>query len=367
MKIKHIELKQFRNYDTLQLPLSNDLLFFLGNNAQGKTNLLEAIYYASTTRSFRSSSDIEMIQFDKNFAKIDIDLQRESDLSLLSLIINKEGKYITKDLNPVKKISSMVGYLNAVMFCPSDMKVLFSSPKDRRKFIDIELGKISTKYMNDLVVFQKLLKERNAYLKETKFDEVYWSTLNERFIEVEVDIILARYTFMELLEKFASYIYQYLSNEKEPLHLIYKSCIEVTNKEDMKRELLSKYEKVFAKEREYMMTLHGCHREDFEIFLGDMDVSLYGSQGQKRSAILSLKIGLLEVIRKKIGEYPILLLDDVLSELDEKRRIALFQIIPKEVQTFITSTELSSREREYLPHCCIYTVEKGSIIKEESL
>ena len=246
-----------------------------------------------------------------------------------------------------------------------DLKLLFSSPKERRKFIDMELSKISTKYMNDLLVFQKILKERNAYLKEKSFDSIYFETINERLVEVEVEIIIARYTFIKLIENYASFIYKKLCQEDTKLTLIYKSCIEVSNKDEMKKNLLNKYEKSISKEREQMITLYGIHREDFEVYLDDKDVSLYGSQGQRRSCVLSLKIGLLEVIKKKIGEYPILLLDDVLSELDEKHRIALFNLIPNDVQTFITSTELGEKERRYIPQACIYNVSGGSIKREE--
>lgn len=340
----------------------------MGNNAQGKTNLLEALYYASTIRSFRTSNDMEMIQFEKDFAKVEVELQRNLNITSLSVIVNKEGKYIQMDENPIKKISNIVGQLNTVLFCPMDLKLLFTSPKERRKFLDMELGKISVKYMSDLLLFQKLLKERNAYLKNKSntFDEIYFETLNERFVECQVEIILARNTFIKLLEQYASVIYQKLSNETLKLHIIYKSCIEISTKEEMNQILYKKYERNMAKEREQMVTLFGIHREDFEIYLNDKDVSLYGSQGQKRSSVLALKIGLLEVIRKKIKEYPILLLDDVLSELDEKHRIALFKVIPSEVQTFITSTELNEKERNYLPQASIYTVSNGSVIKEEN-
>lgn len=365
MKIRKINLKQFRNYDRLELLLDENLLFFLGNNAQGKTNLLEALYFASTIRSFRSSNDIEMIQFNKEFARLDIEMDKNYKSTSISVIVNKDGKYIQKDGNVIKKISNIVGDLNTVLFCPMDMKVLFSSPKERRKFIDMELSKISTKYMNDLLVFQKILKERNAYLKEKSFDCVYFETINERLVDIEVEIIVARYTFIKLIEQYASIIYKKLSEENTKLSIDYKSCIDVSNKEDMKMALLKKYEKAINKEREQMITLYGVHREDFEIYLDDKDVSLYGSQGQRRSCVLSLKIGLLEVIKKKIGEYPILLLDDVLSELDEKHRIALFNLIPSDVQTFITATELGIKEREYLPQACIYTVSSGSIKREE--
>lgn len=365
MRITHITLKQFRNYDKLELFVQKNLLFFLGDNAQGKTNLLEALYYASTIRSFRTSNDFEMIQFNKEFSKINIEFQRSQQNTELCVIVNKDGKYIQLDGNPVSKISTVVGQLNAVLFCPMDMKLLFTSPRERRKFLDMELGKISTKYMNDLLIFQKLLRERNAYLKQKTFDSVYFDALNERFIEIQIEIMLARNTFIKLLEQFSSKIYQHLSGEELSLNIVYKSCIDINSKDEMYKSLLKKYERNLSKEKEQMTTLFGIHREDFEIYLDDKNVSLYGSQGQKRSCILSLKIGLLEVIRKKIGEYPILLLDDVLSELDEKHRIALFKVIPKEVQTFITSTELNEKEIKCLPQSSTYSVSRGLITKED--
>ncbi len=363
MKINSLSLKNFRNYESLDL-MTNDLKFvFLGENAQGKTNLIEAMYFASTLRSFRTNEDFQLVKFNEDFCKIKMEIQRLNEKNKLEIIISKNGKYILLDGIPIKKYSDIMGKLNAVLFTPNDMKQFYSSPKDRRRFIDIELGKISPKYLNELLVFQKLLKERNAYLKQRKIDKNYFDVLTERLVDSEVEIMKARNVFIQLLESHANKLYRNISNEDYDFKIAYKSCIPISDDETMKRELLSKYSNIYEREIENGITLLGINREDIDLYLDDKSVIDYGSQGQKRSCILAIKIALLEIIKLKINEYPIILLDDVLSELDERHCRNLFSCIPDGVQMFVTTTDIHIND--LLSNTTCYKVSRGFIKKEE--
>ncbi len=363
MRINSISLKNFRNYESLDL-MTDDLKFvFFGENAQGKTNLIEAMYFASTLRSFRTNEDFQLVKFKEDFCKIHLEIQRKNEKNKLEIIISKNGKYILLDGLPIKKYSDIVGKLNAVLFTPNDMKQFYSSPKDRRKFIDIELGKISPKYLNDLLVFQKLLKERNAYLKQRKIDKNYLDVLTERLIDSQMEIMKARRAFLKMVETYANDLYRKISNEDCTFHLIYKSCVPMNDGEDLKQELHNKYVSIYDREIENGITLLGINREDIDLYLDDKSVIDYGSQGQKRSCILAIKIALLEIIKYKIDEYPIILLDDVLSELDEKHCRNLFNCIPDDVQMFVTTTDIHIND--LLNNTICYKVNQGMITKED--
>ncbi len=366
MRIEKIFLRFFRNYENLELHLAGDQLFFLGKNAQGKTNLLEALYYLSTIRSFRASDDAELILFDQEFTKLEATFQKQEMTAEVSVTVSKDGKYIRCNRQPIAKLSDVIGYLNTVLFCPADLKSIYSSPKERRRFIDMELGKISSTYLHDLLQFQKLLKERNSYLKRQQYDDTLMQVLTEQMVDVQLRIMDARAFFLQLLEQHANTIYQTMSDEKKQLHIRYIPCFESETKQTRAQNLLERYQKTLEKDKELRATQIGIHREDFDLVLDDKELKLYGSQGQRRSAVLALKIGLLHVIHRKLNEYPVLLLDDVLSELDEDHRMQLFQVIPSGVQTLITATELSETERSRLSGAVYYHVFNGTITKEES-
>ena len=344
MKIKEISLTNFRNYKNETIKFSNDSIIILGDNAQGKTNLLESMYYTSTLRSFRTMDDTQLIRFGCDFGRIRIKIEKGNDIIPLQIVISKDGKYITYDGVPITKFSSFIGQLNAILFTPNDMKSFYSSPKERRRFLDMEIGKISSSYLNNLLIFQKLLKERNSYLKTNRIDMDYFDVLTEKLVEIEVQLILARASFIKLLENYTNIVYKKMVDENSNIHFIYHSCVDISTPDEMKRVLLGKYKQLFEREKIQQVTLIGVNREDITWLLNDINVFDYGSQGQKRSCILAIKLGLLEIVKLKKKEYPILLLDDVLSELDKNHRISLLNCIPDDVQVFITSTDINNEE-----------------------
>lgn len=340
MKIKSIELKNFRNYEACTVEFNPYINIFIGQNAQGKTNLLEAIYILSMSKSFKTKIVDELIYFESDFAKIQGDIVTHEKNMNLEVVLSRLGKKALINHKEIKKTSDYVGYLNVVLFIPEDLMLIKGSPRLRRKLMDMEISKISPIYMYNLNKYNKLLKERNKYLKllhdQRKGADEYLEVLSEQMAEIQVSLMKKRFEFVELLNDISAKMYDYIALHKENLKIEYK-----THYKDMSYEcILDKYRQNYQKDIMFGQTNNGIHKDDMLMFLNDKDAVIYASQGQQRSIVLALKIGLLELIKKEIGEYPILLLDDVLSELDDVRKTKLLNLIQDKVQTFITSTSI---------------------------
>lgn len=340
MKLDKIQLINYRNITNQTLIFDEGIQVFYGANAQGKTNLLEAIYYLSTLRSHRSNNILDLInkQSDELFIQGEVNWQNKK--IPLRIHANAKGKNLFIYQNKVKKMSDFIGNLNAILFSPDDMNLFCASPKIRRRFIDIELSKISKKYTYTLHETNQLLKERNIVLKQDKIDETYLQVLTERLIDLEVIIIKQRYHFLKALLAKSSKFYEAISANDTKLSINYKSCIPYEEDEQaLKAKLKLKYEQSYRKDCLYKTTNIGIHKEDFIFLIDDYEVVQYASQGQKRSILLAIKIAMVYLIKDFINEYPLLLLDDVFSELDAYRRKMLLSSLPKEVQIFITTTD----------------------------
>lgn len=340
MIIKDISLKNFRNYKECTISFDPFMNIFIGKNAQGKTNILEAIYLLSLSKSFKTHIIEEMILFDSEFSKLKTHVQTNKKTIDLEIVLSKLGKKAMINSTEITKSSDYVGYLNVVLFVPEDLMLIKGSPKLRRKFIDIELSKISPIYLFNLNKYKRLLKERNQYLKllhdSHKKEDLYLEVLSEQLAKLQVDLIKKRIEFIELLNDITKKMYSYISLNKEELSMKYKSSY----KEITYDFILDKYKKNYSRDIHYSNTVDGIHKDDVEIYLNENDASVYASQGQQRSIVLAIKIALLELVKKEIGEYPVLLLDDVLSELDDVRKTKLLNLIQDKVQTFVTTTSI---------------------------
>ncbi len=339
MQLNSLTLTSFRNYQNESFTFDPYINIFIGKNAQGKTNVLESIYLLSMTRSFRTSKYREMIQFEHDFSKIEGQVVTNNKETSMKLVISKEGKKAFINNNTINKSSDYIGYLNTILFLPSDMSLVQGSPSYRRKLIDQEISKISPIYMYNINKYHKLLKERNAYLKllhqkHNGADE-YLEVLSEQLASVQKELISRRLEFVHLLDEISHSLYDYIS-QKESLHIEYRSRYKKYDKES----IMNEYVKTYKKDIQYQTTSMGIHKDDLLFLLDNKNASLYASQGQQRSIVLSIKIGLLEIVKKEIGEYPILLLDDVLSELDDERKTKLLNLIDHKIQTFITTTSI---------------------------
>ncbi|MEG0239975.1 DNA replication/repair protein RecF [Anaerorhabdus sp.] len=364
MIVKELRLRNFRNIDSCILKFNEGVTVLLGQNAQGKTNLLESLVFLSTTRSHRLLYDQQMIQDEKELCNLECLIQDEKEKKIGAVIYQK-GKTLLINSQPVLKSSDFIGKLNVVLFSPSDLEIFDDSPKERRRIMDIEIGKCSMNYMHHLSKYLKLLKERNACLKMNRVDEPYLIVLENQMIESQIEILIERKKFFEYCNKTISKFYSFLSNQESELKMIYESCVTIDSKEQMKRDLLEQYNKNKEKDMLYKMTSIGIHRDDFYFLMDDKKVELFCSQGQKRMVILALKFSLVEYIKSIEQKVPVLLLDDVLSELDSQKRLNLFKLLDNYCQTIITTTEMVDGFDELHNKPLVYLVENGKMQAKE--
>lgn len=357
MKIKKIYLNNFRNYNEENVLFDASLNVVFGNNAQGKTNLLEAIYFCCVGKSARTKKESELVNWNSETASIKVVFERKSGEKTIEIFLNKHGKKSVK-INGVNvlKIADLIGTLSCVYFSPDELKLVKEAPQDRRQFMDIDLSQLSKNYFYLLNKYNKILAERNKLLKDRLSEETLKETLpiwNEQLATVGSKLIIRRLRFLNKLKVFAEKEHLDLTNNNEKLELEYAG-INLKAEEEIKAKLLQQYVNTFEKDRLLGYTTIGPHRDDIKIIVNGTDVRAYGSQGQQRTVALSLKFAELEIFKEEIGEYPILLLDDVLSELDSDRRKKLLSK-SNQVQTFITTTQKINLGKNVL-------IENGKII-----
>lgn len=333
MYIQELSLQNFRNYSYLQLILHPGINVFVGDNAQGKTNVLESIYLCATARSHRTSQEKEVIQWDKNESHIRLIIKKRTIEDQIDLHIDQRGKGVAINRMPIQKLGDLFGILNVVMFSPEDLQMVKRSPKERRRFIDIELCQLDRMYYYALSQYHKVLKQRNNLLKTfTKTSDAtgLLEIWDQQISEYGKSVISKRREFISNLTDIAQEIHFNISGGKEKLEIVYSPNVDIDEYYD---KLAVNHEKdIFRKS-----TSIGPHRDDLIFLINGMNVRIYGSQGQQRTVVLSMKLAQLRMIQEKLGEQPVLLLDDVLSELDYHRQQFLFEHT-KDIQTLITCT-----------------------------
>lgn len=374
MRLDHISLKGFRNYEEADIEFSDGVNIFLGSNAQGKTNMVEAIYFLALARSHRTAKDKELIGYDNDFARVSGMVKNNRDTFPLEITVSNKGKKAKVNYLEQPKLSQYIGHLNVIMFAPEDLDIVKGSPMIRRRFIDIELGQMSPIYLHHLLEYQKILKQRNQYLKlsndNKKFDKIYFYILTEQLANEAAHVIYERYKFTDLLETWAQPIQEEISQSKEALSVKYISAVDKElsgQKETIYGELIRLYEKNIDKEKYRQTTTIGPHRDDLEFYINDRNVQTYGSQGQQRTTALSIKLAEIELMKQMTDEYPILLLDDVFSELDDSRQIHLLKAIQNKVQTFLTTTNLDAVNIDLLKKPKIFNVSNGNIKLDDTM
>ncbi|MCB6556638.1 DNA replication/repair protein RecF [Erysipelatoclostridium ramosum] len=342
MKVNSLCLDNFRNYNHFFIEFDRDINILIGSNGQGKTNLIEAIYLLSVGKSFKTHINKQMIMFDCEFAKVKGEVTSNNKLRSLEMILGSDFKRAKIDDQDIYKISEYVGLLNVVVFVPDDLYLIKGNPNNRRRFIDLELSKISPIYVFNLSKYNNLLKERNKYLKilnqKNRDGDEYLEVLDEQMARLQVELIKKRIDFIKNLNQKVTSIYNLIAkNDNEKISLRYRCFL----KQELTYEnILALYKKNHQRDIRYMQSHLGIHKDDLKIFMNGNAADLFASQGQQRTIVLSLKIALIELIKDEIGEYPVLLLDDVLSELDEARKNMLLDILNQKIQTFITTTSI---------------------------
>jgi DNA replication and repair protein RecF len=368
MFIQQLQLKNYRNYEQLEVQFENKVNVILGENAQGKTNVMESIYVLAMAKSHRTSNDKDLIRWDEEYAKIEGRVQKNYGTLPMELIISKKGKKAKYNHIEQKKLSQYVGNMNVVMFAPEDLNLVKGSPQIRRRFIDMEIGQISPVYLHEIGQMNKILKQRNHYLKllqkKRQTDNTMLDVLTEQFIQSAVKVVSKRFEFLHLLQEWATPIHKGISRELEMLKIKYKPSVDVSEDQDLSKIINiyeKKYDQVKNREMERGVTLFGPQRDDLLFFVNDRDVQTFGSQGQQRTTALSIKLAEIELIHDEIGEYPILLLDDVLSELDHFRQSHLLNTIQGKVQTFVTTTSVEGIDHQTLKEASTFFVKDGSL------
>lgn len=336
MIIKSLSLSDYRNYDTLSLNFDKGINIFYGDNAQGKTNILEALYLCATTKSHRGSKDREIIQLQKEESHIRLFTEKDDISHKIDMHLKKnKSKGIAIDGIPIKKSSELLGFINIVFFSPEDLSIIKNGPSERRRFIDMELCQLDKVYLYNLTKYNKIVSQRNNLLKQINFNKSLIDTIevwDEQLVACGLEVIKARQQFIDQLNSIVYEIHKKLSGGKEELFVKYEPNVTM----DVFQE---KLKKVLERDIQMRMTSVGPHRDDIMFMIKDIDIRKFGSQGQQRTSALSLKLAEIELVRKIIKDEPILLLDDVLSELDRNRQTYLLDSIDN-IQTFVTCTGL---------------------------
>lgn len=363
MILKSVALKNFRNYEDLYLEFDRGTNILYGDNAQGKTNVLEAVYVSGTTRSHKGSKDREMIQFGQEEAHIQTVVEKGGlDYQIDMHIKKNRSKGIAINKIPIRKASELFGILNVVFFSPEDLNIIKNGPSERRRFLDVELCQLDKIYLYHLTKYNKILNQRNKLLKDIHFRPELQDTLpvwDMQLVEYGKNIIAARKKFIEELNEIVFAIHKNISGGREALLLSYEPSV---TEEQLEQELLKNRER----DLKFGMTSVGPHRDDMCFLIHDIDIRKFGSQGQQRSCALSLKLSEIELVKKSIKETPVLILDDVLSELDSNRQNFLLNSI-HHIQTVITCTGLDEFVKNRFEINKIFKVIDGTVTAENSL
>ncbi|MBQ6820438.1 MAG: DNA replication/repair protein RecF [Clostridium sp.] len=360
MYIKKIQILNYRNYKSLDITLGKNVNVFMGDNAQGKTNILEAIYYCAFARSHRTSKDKELINWNGESAYVSVLVGKERLDKTIDINILKDGKKAIK-INKIKasKIGELFGNFNVVMFSPEDLKIIKDSPGVRRKFIDMELCQLYSKYYYHLVQYNKVLNERNILLKNRSVDKDILDIYDIQLANFGSQIIKQRINYINKLNFYGNDIHKDISSGKENIKFKYISTIK--DLEKIEEGFYEALKKNRDKDIEKGLTSIGPHRDDFTVLINNIDTKSYGSQGQQRSAVLTIKFSSLKIIKELTSEYPVLLLDDVLSELDFNRKRYILSTIG-EIQTIITCTGIEDLTNYLDNSSRVFKVKNGEIL-----
>ena len=360
MFIKRLQMLNYRNYNVLDISLGPHVNVFMGDNAQGKTNILEGIYYCTFARSHRTSKDRELINWNSDNALLSVTVGRERLDKRIDISILKDGKKaIQINKIKIKKIGELFGNFNVVMFSPEDLKIIKDSPGVRRKFIDMELCQLNPKYYYNLVQYNKVLNERNSILRNRNINKDILDVYDMQLVEFGYNIIMDRLEYIEKLNKYSTKIHSDITSGKERIEFKYISTIK--DLENIRENFYSLLEKNRVRDCERGITSVGPHRDDFTVLINDIDTKSYVSQGQQRTAVLTIKFSSLKIIKELTGEHPVLLLDDVLSELDFSRKRYILSTIG-DIQTIITCTGIEDLYEYLDDKSKVFKVKDGEIL-----
>lgn len=371
MIIKKIILSNFRNYSRLNLELNPKMNIFIGENAQGKTNILESVCVLALTKTYRYGVEENLISFDKEKAKISAKVKKGRLVNTLEINLDQNNlKKIKVNNQEIKKISDYISNLNVILFTPEDLDIIKGSPNIRRNLINIELSQISKKYLNTYNEYNKLLKMRNEYLKlilnSSKENKIYLDIITNKLIEKAIIIYQERKKYIDRINNNINNIYKNITGD-ELLRISYETNIPLKkfSTEEIEEVLNRIFIQNYRKELNYGMTMYGPHRDDFSFYLNDNNLKSFGSQGQQKIAVLSFKLSEIEIFKEYSGNNPVLLLDDIFSELDIKKRNKLLDYINKDIQSIITTTDLKNIRKNNLNDAYIFEIKNKEVERRQ--
>lgn len=332
MILSELNLINFRNYDEVKIKFFDGINYIVGDNATGKTNLVEAIYYLSLGRSFKTNNDVEIIKEYKDYSLISAKVIKDQLENNLEITISKLKKKILINNSKIKRTSELLSCFNVILFTPIDTNLMKESPQTRRFFMNLSLTKINKSYKNNLMNYERLLKERNLELKKDIIDVVYFNVLTGKLIDLSYEIFIVRKAFFYKINQYITKIYKEITHNNNYLKVKYNYLLDET---DFKANLRKMYNEALHEDQLKKVTTIGVHKEDFTLLLNNKDIAKFGSQGQNRLAVLSLKLALYYLSDE--GDEPIIILDDILSELDENHEKSLLELLKKFKQVFITT------------------------------
>ena len=357
MIVSKLVLRNFRNYDRLDLKFEKGLNFIVGDNAEGKTNIVEAIHFLSLARSFRTSESAELIKERRQFATIEARVEEDTDHKDIVAHLTSSSKKVLCNGKPVKKMSDLSSLINVIVFEPKDALMFGDSPMVRRNFLDINLSKKSRIYLESLMTFEKLLKERNQILKNENVDKLQLKVVTDQMIVVQETISKYRLAYIGEINAVLSKIITALKGESETAHIEYVPFVKPDDKFISRAQAV--YERNLESDMKHHITQIGIHREDMKMILNDKDISERGSQGENRIAVIALKLAPYFLIEEQ-SKRPVVVLDDVMSELDKEHRARLVKFLEKFEQVFITSTDTNVK------NASIYEVKKHIVTRRNA-
>lgn len=357
MYLKNVEITNFRNIDKICLDFNKNVNIFIGKNAQGKTSILESIYVLALTKSMKNMPDNNLINKDSDFSRLSCTLEFEKKLSNLEIILENSKKTLKVNGNVENKVFNYVSLMNVIMFSPDDLDIVKKSPNYRRNLLNIELCQLFPNYTRVLNEYNKLLKMRNEYLKKDSFDEIYFDILTDRLIDRAIVIMKYRDDFIRNINLNIGDIFNKIM-KCEGLNIVYEKSVDSVKKEEIKRI----YKDSFEQEKLKKLTLYGPHRDDFSFYLYDEDLKLYGSQGQQRVSVLSFKLAEIKLFKEVKKTYPLVLLDDIFSELDIEKRKNFLKFIKSNIQFIITTTDVNNISAKVLDKASVFKIKDGKLM-----
>ena len=361
MKLANLNVKSFRIYNEQRLAFHPGLNLIVGDNAQGKTSILEAIHILSITKSHRTLKDQDVIKNHADFAKVEGNLFNEKQKVSMSIVISKNGKKAQYNGMEIAKLSDYLGYLTVVMFAPEDLDLIKGSPSERRRFMDLEVGKLKPVYLSYLNHYRRLLKERNDVLKGLKnerFNETLLDVLTDQLIHYAEKIVLLRKDFIQSMSEEVNALYKELSEENQEISLVYQPSVYKDFKKSYQQKL--KLDTLLG------VTHIGPHRDEVELFINKHNIKSYASQGQVRTVVIALKLAIVKILTKAKNRSPVILLDDVFSELDSKRQTNLLKTLNQDSQVFITTNSLNNINLDKFDDYTIINIKNGEVKGEEA-